>query len=65
MRDTEKRLQLAKICQACGRSVQYGKDGKIYTFRPYDPTDTYTFTDIEQAIEWERGYIPTAKEVQK
>lgn len=54
----EKRAQLEEICRRSGRAVSYGKNGQIYTFTPYDPTDQHTFIDINEAIEWESGYIP-------
>lgn len=52
------RLQILKtLCRKNGREYSFTKDGCIVTFDKYDGCDGRISENIEQAIEWEKGYI--------
>ncbi len=50
--------QLLQLCTRNGRIISLMKDGRIFTCDNYEYTDGQYFETIEEAIEWEKGYIP-------
>ena len=51
--------ELENLCKINGRYIEYMKDGRIATFDVYEGTDAHYSDTIEDAIEWEKGYLPS------
>lgn len=56
---------LKTLCRKNGRDYSFTKDGRIVTFDKYDGCDGRISNNIQQAIEWEKGYIFSEKETSK
>ena len=48
---------LAMLCQKNGRCLEFLADSRIVTFDMYEGTDAHYSGTIEEAIEWEKGYL--------
>lgn len=49
--------ELMELCEENGRVLVYSEDGVIITFDEYEGTDKHMFKSIDEAMEWEKGYL--------
>ncbi len=49
--------ELMELCADNGRAMVCTDDGKIFTFDMYEGTDRRMFATVEEAINWEKGYL--------
>lgn len=55
---SEKDEELERICNRNGRSLKIFGDGSYETADLSDGCDWQRFSNYEEALEWESGYIP-------
>lgn len=54
--NSEEFLELINLCDRNGRDYAFTKDGKLITFDRYDGCDGRISENLQEAIEWEKGY---------
>ena len=54
--NSEEFRELIKLCDRNGRDYAFTKDGKLVTFDKYDGCDGRVSENLQEAIEWEKGY---------
>ena len=57
MKKSKDMQRLESLCRKNGRYIEYMNDGRIVTFDMSEGTDAHYFDTIEEAIEWEKGYL--------
>lgn len=50
---------LAMLCRKNGRCLEILPNRRILTFDIYEGTDAHYSDTVEEAIEWEKGYLPS------
>ena len=53
----EKGLFLQDLCDVNGRCIHIRSDGDLKTADLYDGCDRQVFKTIDEAIQWEAGYV--------
>ena len=55
--------ELRVLCNKNGRDYTFTKNGKLVTFDKYDGCDGRICENVQDAIDWEKGYLYSASEV--